>query len=152
MYDCMITGYVNCWSLYDITSYVVCCAKCHFLPFLPASSISQPPYWKMLPVAKTPENSTLRAYRLILPAYDTKRSHFRHYRTKIRKMADQNRRVKIWYVVRYALHISHFLVNTIYHNIVNLISSTTHIIPTILSHQISYSIQWYRYYNTVITL
>ena len=68
----------------------------------------------MLPVSKTPENSTLWAYRLSLPAYDTKRSHFLHYRTKIRKMADQNQRVKIVYVARYALHVLYFLVNTIY--------------------------------------
>ena len=102
------------WFVYEIcgliTLYVSCCAKCHFLPFLPASSITMPRSWKILSVEKTPTNSTLLAYHLILPAYDTKRSHFRHYRTKIRKMADQNRRVKIWYVVRYALHISHFLV------------------------------------------
>ena len=44
----MITWCVICWSLYDITSYVICCAKCHFLPFLPASSITMPPSWKML--------------------------------------------------------------------------------------------------------
>ena len=48
---------------YLITCCVICCAKCHFLPFLPSSSISQPPSWKMLPVSKTPENSTLRAYQ-----------------------------------------------------------------------------------------
>ena len=66
MHDCMITGYVNCWSLYDITSYVICCAKCHLHPFLPFSSITMPPSWKMLSVQKTPENSTLQAYRLIM--------------------------------------------------------------------------------------
>ena len=67
---CMITWCVICcwniiidncviWSL--ITSYVICCAKCHFHPFQFLSSISQPPSWKMLPVAKTPKNSTLQA-------------------------------------------------------------------------------------------
>ena len=62
----LITGYVICWSLYDITSYVICCAKRQFPPFLPASSISQPPSWKILSVSKTPENSTLRAYLVII--------------------------------------------------------------------------------------
>lgn len=33
---------------YAITGYVVCCAKCQFLPFLPFPSITMPPYWKML--------------------------------------------------------------------------------------------------------
>ena len=40
---------------------MICCAKCHFHPFQFLSSISQPPSWKMLPVAKTPKNSTLQA-------------------------------------------------------------------------------------------
>ena len=95
--DNAITWCVNCcylwlqamWIVYEICGLITgcasCCAKCHFLPFLPFSSISQPPSWKMLPVAKTPENSTFPLYSPILPAYDTKRSHFRHYRTKIRE-------------------------------------------------------------------
>ena len=53
------------WFVYEIcgliTWYVSCCAKCHFPPFLPFSSITMPRYWKMLPVSKTPENNTLRA-------------------------------------------------------------------------------------------
>ena len=69
-----------------VTCCASCCAKCQFHPFLPFSSITMPRSWKILPVSKTPENSTLWAYRLILPTYDTKRSHFLHYRTKIRKM------------------------------------------------------------------
>ena len=101
--------------------------KCHFRPFLPSSSRSQPPSWKLLPVAKTPENSTLRAYRLILPAYDTIRSHFRHYRTKIRKMTDQNRRVKnqvcstlrITCIVFFSKHYLPIIVNTIYYHLLN---------------------------------
>ena len=70
-----------------------------------------PRSWKILPSSKTPENSTLWVYHLILPAYDTKRSHFLHYRTKIRKNVDQNRRVKFGYVARYALHVLYFLLN-----------------------------------------
>ena len=112
LYD--ITGCVIC-CFCMVTGYVVCCAKCQFLPFLQFSSITTPPSWKMLPVAKTPENSTLRAFCHILPAYDAIRCLFRHYRTKIRKMKDRNRRGKNWIVARCALHISHFLVNTIYH-------------------------------------
>ena len=104
-----------------ITWYVVCCAKCHFLPFLPFSSITYPPSWKMLPVEKTPTNSTLRAYRFILPVYDTIRSHFRHYRTKIRKWQIKIDGAKIQYVVRCALHIYHFLVNNHFPHLVNLI-------------------------------
>ena len=68
-----ITGYVICcWNIVIdncmicglITSCVICCAKCQFHTFLPASSITMPPSCKMLPVAKTPENSTLRAYQI----------------------------------------------------------------------------------------
>lgn len=58
---CLITSYA---SLNDdtITSYVVCCAKCHFLPFLPFSSRTMPRSWKFLAVTKTPTNSSLWAY------------------------------------------------------------------------------------------
>ena len=60
---------------------------------------------------------------------------------------------KIVYVARYTLHVSHFLVNTIYPHIVNIIYSTTHIIPTTILYKIQlYSIQLYRYYNTVTTM
>ena len=47
-----------------VTSCASCCAKCHFLPFLPFSSITMPRSWKMLPVQKTPKNSTLQAYHM----------------------------------------------------------------------------------------
>ena len=51
----------------------------------------------------------------------------------------------------YALPDMQFLVNTIYPHLVNTIYSTIHIIPTTIPHKIlSYSIQLYRYYNTVI--
>ena len=58
---------------------------------MPFSSISTSfihipsPVLENAAILKTPENSTFSLYRLILPAYDTKRSHFRHYRTKIRE-------------------------------------------------------------------
>ena len=130
---------------YLITCCVICCAKCHFLPFLPVSSISHPPSWKMLPVAKTPENSTLRAYHLVLPAYDTIRGHFWHYRTKIREWRIGIDGAKNWSVARCALHVLNFLVNTIYllvntiyYITVNLIYSTIHIISTILLHNTSH--------------
>ena len=126
-----------------------------------------PRYWKILSVAKTPENSTLWAYRLILPAYDTIWGHFRHYRTKIRKLQIKIDGSKIVYVARYALHISHFLVNNhslhySKHHLPKL--SKYHLLPFtqlftlyqifyhILLHQISYSLQLYRYYNTVIAM
>ena len=48
---------------YPITGYVSCCAKCQFPPFIPFSSITMPPSWKILSVEKTPTNSTLRAYQ-----------------------------------------------------------------------------------------
>ena len=105
---------------------MICCAKCQFPPFLPSSSITMPPSWKILSVEKTPTNSTLRAYRLILPAYDTKRSHFRHYRTKIRKMQIRIDGSKNWYVARCALHVLYFLVNNnfpiIKHNFPHLVN------------------------------
>ena len=104
-----------------ITWYMVCCAKCQFPPFLPFSSITMPPSWKMLTVSKTPENSTLRAYRLILPAYDTIRSHFLYYRTKFWKWQIKIDSLKSIYNTRYTLHDMHFLVNTIYYHLVNLI-------------------------------
>ena len=53
----------------SITWYMVCCAKCHFLPFLPFLSKTYAPSQKMLPVTKTPTNSTFHRYRLILPAF-----------------------------------------------------------------------------------
>ena len=119
-----------------VTWYVICCAKCHFLPFLPFSSITMPPSWKMLEVSKTPENSTLWASLLVLPAYDTKRSHFLHYRTKIREwrigIDGQN-----LIVARYALHNMIFLVNTIYYHSVNTIYSTIHIIPIDIIYNIT---------------
>lgn len=143
------------WFVYEIcgliTWYVSCCAKCQFHPFLPASSISQPPSWKMLPVAKTPENSTLRAYRLILPAYDTIRSHFLHYRTKIWKMQikidisklDSPARVT-WYAF-FGKHYLHSQVNTIYP-----FTTISHIFT---SFQLwSHSLQLYRYSNTITTM
>ena len=163
----LITWYVSCcWNVTDdktylITGCTICCAKCQFHPFLPFSSITMPPSWKMLPVQKTPVNSTLRAYRLIIPV-------FVGFPTSLH-IVDQNRQVRNWkidslksiYNTRYTLHISHFLVNhiyptivnTIYYHLVNLIYSTIHIIPTTILHNIqSHSIQLYRYYNTVITL
>ena len=96
---------------YLITWCVICCAKCHFHPFLPFSSITMPPSWKMLPAAKTPENSTLRAYHLILPA-------FVGFPTSLH-IVDQNRLIRNWkidrsksiYVACYVLHVSYFLVN-----------------------------------------
>ena len=69
----LITGYVICWRniVIDnrvicglITSCASCCAKCHFHPFLPVSSITMPPSWKMLPIAKTPENSTFPLFHM----------------------------------------------------------------------------------------
>ena len=59
------------WIVVDDKTYLItgcasCCAKYQFLPFLPFSSITMPPSWKMLLSQKTPENSTLRAYRLII--------------------------------------------------------------------------------------
>ena len=66
----------------------------NFIHFYQLHPYPSPRPGKCCHLKKTPENSTLREYCLILPAYDTKRSHFFHYRTKIRKMADQNRRVK----------------------------------------------------------
>ena len=61
--NCMICGLITscvicCLNDYAITWSVNCCAKCQFHPFLLFSSISMPPSWKMLPVTKTPENST----------------------------------------------------------------------------------------------
>lgn len=66
----LITGRVVCClnividrmrMIHMITWYVACCAKYHFHPFQFFSSITMPPSWKMLPVTKTPENSTLQA-------------------------------------------------------------------------------------------
>ena len=56
------------WFVYEIceliTWYVSCCAKCHFPPFLPFSSITMPPSWKILLIAKTPENSTFPLFHM----------------------------------------------------------------------------------------
>ena len=148
------------WFVYEIcgliTWYVSCCAKCHFHPFLPFSSITKPRYCKMLPVQKTPVNSTLQAYRLVLPGYDTIRSHFRHYRTKNRKCQIRIDGSKIWYVARYTLHILHFLVNNHLpiskHNLPHY--SKYHLLnyPYYINYSITYPLQLYRYYNTVIIL
>ena len=46
--DNAIAWCVSYGNLYDITGCVICCAKCQFYPFLPASSITMPPSWKML--------------------------------------------------------------------------------------------------------
>ena len=124
-----------------ITWCVICCAKCHFHPFLPASSITMPPSWKLLPSLKTPVNRTLRAYRLILPA-------FVGFPTSLH-IVDQNRLIRNWkidkpksiYNACYTLHVSHFLVDIIQYTILH---------NTL--HKISYSLQLYRYSNTVITM
>ena len=44
---------ICCWNVTDdktylITGCTICCAKCQFHPFLPVSSITMPPSWKML--------------------------------------------------------------------------------------------------------
>lgn len=62
--DNAITWCVSYGNLYDITGYVICCAKCQFPPFLPFSSITMPPPWKILPVSKTPENSTFPLFHM----------------------------------------------------------------------------------------
>ena len=135
---------------------MICCAKCHFHPFLPFSSISQPPSWKMLPSQKTPENSTLRAFCHILPAYDTKRSHFRHCRTKIRKMQIKIDGPKNGYVVCYALHVLHFLINN------HSLHYSKHHLPIIVnliyyhylhySYYINYSIIHKIIFTTIISI
>ena len=135
-----------------ITWYVNCCAKCNFHPFLPFSSITMPPSCKMLLMAKTPENSTLWAYSLILPAYDTKRSHFRYYRTKIRKLQIRIdgaifncSTLHITCIVFFSKHHLPLPVNPIYYHLLNYPYYTN-------CYNISYSIQLYRYYNTVIAM
>ena len=122
---------------------MVCCAKCQFPPFLPASSITMPPSWKILSVDKTPTNSTLRAYHLILPVYDTIQSHFFIIEQKFEngrsKSIGQNRicsMLRITHIAFFGKPYLHRSVNTIYiiHPItVNLISPTIHIIPTTIS-------------------
>ena len=57
--------FATCDNMHLITGYVNCCAKCHFHPFLPFSSITMPRYCKILSVAKTPENSTFPLYQAI---------------------------------------------------------------------------------------
>lgn len=109
----------------------------------------------MLPVEKTPTNSTLRAYRIILPAYDTIWSHFRHYRTKNRKMTDRNRQVKIGYATRCALHDINFLVNNIYptskHNFPHLVNPIYYHFPYLYNYPNCYSIH-YNYIDITILL
>ena len=142
-----------------VTSCASCCAKCHFHPFLSFSSITMPPSWKMLPSSKTPENSTLWAYRLILSAYDTIRSHFRYYRTKIRKWQIKIEGAKKWICSTSRITWCAFFGK---HHLPSL--SKSYLLPFtqlftlyqifyhILLYQISYSLQLYRYYNTVTTM
>ena len=56
--------------------------------------------------------------------------------------------LKLIYNARYTLHISHFLVNTIYTHLVNLIYYHLLNYPYYTNYPITYSIQLYRYYNT----
>lgn len=62
----LLIDYMVC-NLLDndtITGYVICCARRHFLPFLPFSSRTMPPSWEMLSAAKTPENSTFPLFHM----------------------------------------------------------------------------------------
>ena len=60
--------------------------------------------------------------------------------------------LKLIYNARYTLHISHFLVNTIYPHLVNTIYCHLLNYPYYTNYPITYSIQLYRYYNTVTTM
>ena len=137
-----------------ITWCVVCCAKCHFHPFLPFSSITMPRYWKMLPVAKTPENSTLRAYRLIMRINPILQAFFfrllrssRNFTTvSISQYSDT--RVHITHCIIFGKPYLLLPVNTIYHhskhNLLNY--------PYYTNYSITYSLQLYRYLNTDTTM
>ena len=131
---------------YLITWYVICCAKCQFLPFLPFSSITIPRYWKLLPVAKTPENSTLRVYRLILLAYDTIRCHFRHYRTKIRKWRIGIDSQKLYCSTPRITHIEFFSKHHLPHHSKSYLLSLT---PLYILYQPFYCIRYHIHYNHI---
>ena len=139
---CMITWCVNC------------CAKCQFHPFLPFSSITMPPSWKMLLVAKTPENSTFPLFHMKMRylSHDYASQSYstiieQNFSNCINRINTVHTRVRVTHYMIFGKHHLHLPVNTIY--------STIHIIPISISnilHKISYSIQLYRYYNTVIIL
>ena len=111
-------------SMYVITGYVICCAKCHFLSFLPFSSITMPRYCKMLPVTKTPENSTFPLFHMKM-RYSSHNHASKSYSTIvewifsncINRTNTVNTRVHITHYALFGKHHLLLLVNLIYYHL-----------------------------------
>ena len=141
--------YMVCQLLFCmITCCVSCCAKCQFPPFLPFSSISQPPSWKMLPFQKTPENSTLRAYHTKMRYLSYKYLSKSCLLCQTDFLDHKNRSIYngryITRVTHYAIFCKHHLPHHSKYHLLNY--------PYYTNYFITYSLQLYRYYNTVIIL
>ena len=89
----------------------------------------------------------------MFPVYDTIWSLFRHYRTKIRKMEDRNRRVKNCICSTFVLHILYFLVNnySLHYSKHHLLHHSKYHLLSFTQLSLSYQL-FYHILNTIISI